>query len=203
MRGSFITLLILIFASVIRAQSSQPMSMSLEDCINHGLGNNEQLKITELEKEKSDAQVREIVSMGLPQANINAGMNYNYEVQTSLIDASNFDPSLPEGTESEIKFGQPYDGNWTFDIDQLIFDGAYFVGIEAARTFRELAKKENVRARIDIIEGVSKAYYTVLVNEQEIELLEKNFNRLDTLLRETQSMYENGFAEKLMLIESE
>jgi outer membrane protein TolC len=48
-----------------------------------------------------------------------------------------------------------------------------------------------------VAEQVSKAYYAVLINEATLELVQTNYDRIDTLLRETRIMYENGFAEKI------
>ncbi len=44
---------------------------------------------------------------------------------------------------------------------------------------------------------MTKAYYNVLVNKLTLELIDKNYGRLDTLLNETKIMYENGFAERI------
>ena len=46
-------------------------------------------------------------------------------------------------------------------------------------------------------EQVSKAYYGVLVSHARRELLTANLSRLDTLLKQSNAMYKNGFAEKL------
>ncbi len=186
----------LLFSSVF-AMGQEKTDFTLTECIDYALKNSELLKITELEKQNSNAVIGETRGIGLPQVNVNGGLNYNYEIQKSIIDFSNFDPTLPEGSEEEIAFGQAYDGNLTFGVDQLIFDGSYFVALQAARTFRELSTKEHIKTEIDVIESVSKAYYTVLINQERLELLDKNYSRIDTLLRETRAMYENGFAEKI------
>ncbi len=191
------SLLIAFFVVFQASSQDQSPGMSLEDCIDYALANNQQLMITELGKEDAEAQVGEVMSAGLPQVNVDGGINYNYKVQRSIVDASNFNPNVPEGTEVEIAFGLPYDGNLMMGVDQLLFDGSYFVGLSAAKTFRELASKENIQTKIDVIEAVAKAYYGVLINTERLELLDRNYSRLDTLLFETQQMYENGFAEKI------
>ncbi|WP_436516051.1 TolC family protein [Ekhidna sp. To15] len=195
MRG-ILSLLIIISTSMgVLAQDK--VSLTLQECIDYALGNNEQLKIKQLDKEIAEAEVRKTISMGLPQANANIGLNYNFEPQRSLIDISTFDPTVPVGTEQEVSFAQNYDGNIGLSVDQLLFDGSYFVGLQAAKTYKELSTKEHVKSQIDIAEAVSKAYYNALIAEEQLELLEKNMSRLDTLLRETDQMYLAGFAEKV------
>ena len=122
----------------------------------------------------------------------------NLALRTTLL-PHYFDPSgeTPEGEFIPVQFGTPYDGDVALSVSQLIFDGAYFVGLKAAKTYKELALKDKTRTEIDAIEQVTKAYYGVLVSEIRLELVEKNYQRLDTLLYETRVMYENGFAEKI------
>ncbi len=195
MRG--ILSLLIIIGTSLGVHAQEKVSLTLQDCIDFALGNNEQLKIKQLDKEIADAEVRKTISMGLPQANVNAGLNYNFEPQRSLIDISTFDPTVPPGTEQEVSFVQNYDGNIGLSVDQLLFDGSYFVGLQAAKTYKELSTKEHIKSQIDIAEAVSKAYYNALISEEQLELLERNISRLDTLLRETDQMYLAGFAEKV------
>ena len=60
-----------------------------------------------------------------------------------------------------------------------------------------LSTKENERTKIEVVAAVTKAYYNVLINQAQLYLLSQNFSRLDTLLRETTQMYQNGFAEQI------
>jgi outer membrane protein TolC len=176
---------------------AQENAMSLQECIDFALANNERTKIANFDMALAESEIRETIGTGLPQIEVNAGVNYNYEVQQSLVDVSNFDPGVPAGTTAPIAFGLPYDANAVLSVRQLIFDGSFFVGLQAAKTLKELTSKESLETEIDVVEAVSKAYYTVLINEEQLALLEKNYMRLDSLLRETRALYENGFAERI------
>jgi len=175
------------------------MQLTLEKCIEIALENNENIQIADLEIGVSKALAGEYLSAGLPQLDVSAGFNKNFIIRRTFVPANIFDPSAPEGEVIELQFGTPYDGVIGLNLSQMIFDGSYFVGLKAARTLTDLSRKELVREKIDVIEEVIKAYYTVLVNKVAEELVIDNYNRLDTLLRETQIMYDNGFAEKIDL----
>jgi len=179
------------------AQEQQQVNYSLEECIDYALNNNIDIKNKAYDKEIAETQIGETLSQGLPQVNANATLNYNFEPQKSLIDISTFDPGVPEGTEQEVSFQQKYDGNVSVSVRQLIFDGSFFVGLEASRTYKELSTKEHIKTQIDVVEAVSKAYYNALVTQERFDLLEVNLSRLDTLLNDTRIMNENGFAEKI------
>jgi len=176
---------------------SQQLNLTLDDCIKLALKNNENLKNSILDENISKAVSKEYLSIGLPQIYVDGGLKYNYEVQKSLIDISRFMPGVPEGTEQEVQFGQTYEGRFDFNIDQMIFNGSYFVGLKATKELEKLSNKLTQRTEIDIYESVSKAYYTVLNTKSRIDLVKSNIERLLTLLEESQQLYDNGFIEKL------
>ncbi len=177
--------------------SAQDLELNLDACIELAIKNNENLKNSVLEQNISKAISKEYLSIGLPQVSIDGGLNYNYQIQKSLIDISNFMPGVPEGTEQEVQFGQTYDGRFDFNINQMIFNGSYFVGLAASKELEKLSNKLTQRTEIDIYESVSKAYYTVLNTKSRIQMVYSNIERLLTLLEESNQLYDNGFIEKL------
>lgn len=177
--------------------SAQDLELNLDACIELAIKNNENLKNSVLEQNISKAISKEYLSIGLPQVSIDGGLNYNYQIQKSLIDISNFMPAVPKGTEQEVQFGQTYDGRFDFNINQMIFNGSYFVGLAASKELEKLSNKLTQRTEIDIYESVSKAYYTVLITKSRIQMVYSNIERLLTLLEESKQLYDNGFIEKL------
>ena len=178
---------------------SQSQKLSLSECIDLAIENNENLKNSILEEKISKALSNEYLSIGFPQINFDGGIKYNHEVPKSLLDISRFMPGVPEGTEQEVQFGQAYDGRVDLFVNQMIFNGSYFVGLSAAKELVKLSEKMSERNVIDIHESVSKAYYTTLNTKSRVDLVDSNIDRLDALLKQTKSLYENGFVEKLDL----
>ena len=176
---------------------SQDTSLSLDECLQMALSNNENLKNSILEENVSKMTSREYLSVGFPQIQFETGLKYNFEIQKSLIDISKFMPGVPEGTEQEVSFGQKYDGIMELGINQMIFNGSYFVGLAASKALIELSEKQTVRTKVDIIESVNKAYYVVLNTKERLSLVNSNLDRIESLLNDTEILYENGFVEKL------
>ncbi len=192
-----ILLILLILTSF--SLKSQSQKLSLSECIDLAIENNENLKNSILEEKISKALSNEYLSIGFPQINFDGGIKYNHEVPKSLLDISRFMPGVPEGTEQEVQFGQAYDGRVDLFVNQMIFNGSYFVGLSAAKELIKLSEKMTERNVIDIHESVSKAYYTTLNTKSRVDLVNSNIDRLDALLKQTKSLYENGFVEKLDL----
>jgi outer membrane protein TolC len=190
-----LSVLLLLLGSAVFAQTSEIISMSLSDAKNYALEHNQTLLNAGLDVEAADAFVKENIATGLPQINGGLDLSSNFSLPPSFIPAEFV--GGPAGETAIIYFGTDYSGQANATLSQMVFDGVFFVGLEAARTFKELSSKEHIQSKIDIIEAVNKAYYGVLVNDLTLDLIENNYHRLDTLLMETRIMYDNGFAEKI------
>ena len=181
----------------IQAQTVETVVMNLDQCLEFAYEHNQQVIIANLERDASKAYVGEIMSEGLPQISADADYKKNLTIRTTFIPARIFDPTAGEDEFTTVQFGTPYEGALGINATQLVFDGSYFVGLQAAKTFKGLAEKDYIKTQIDVAEAVSKSYYSVLVNEEGLRLINANYQRLDSLYRETQIMFENGMAEKI------
>ncbi len=182
-------------------QINTDQALSLEECVQYALENNYNLRSTRLQEGIAETQVGETRAQGLPQASIRSGINYNYEVQKAFLpnaifgpDTTSNEPFDPDGF-TPVQFSPNYDGNASFSVSQLIFDGSYFVGLQAAKTLRELRQKESSQTEIETVEAVTKAYYTVLINQERSQLVDANIKQLEELLGDTKALNENGLAE--------
>jgi outer membrane protein TolC len=187
----------LLIAGLAYGQENADNQFSLDECLAYALEHNENIIIANLEMDAARAKTGEFVSAGFPQIDASASMNKNFILRKTFIPANQFDPTAPEGEVMELKFGTPYDGDMGIHLTQMIFNGSYFVGLKASKVYQQLSTKDHIKSRIDVAESVTKAYYTVLVNKLSYETIESNYQRLDSLLRDTEIMYKNGFAEML------
>ncbi|MEQ8359744.1 MAG: TolC family protein [Cytophagales bacterium] len=195
MRNSIlITILIAFFSGTALTQSN---TYSLEQAIQYSLENSDNLKNSKLDVEAAKYEVGKIRSAGLPQVNASVGLNYNYSIRKSLLPASTFDPNAPQDLELELAFGTKYDGDANIALSQLLFDGSYFVGLQAAKMYKLYSEQELTQTKIDVIDAVTKSYYMVLINKVRYDRLKGNEERLAQLLNETEALYKNGFAEKI------
>ena len=203
-----------------------PMPLSLSQAVHFAVQNKPSLQSQRLAEQTAHAKVGEIKSQGLPQVNVAANIADNFKLQKSLVDFSTFAGPTLNGTTltqsdlakaqagqtvtlspaytaaaatgpTPLAFGLQYAGNSSASLSQLLFDGSYLVGLKAAKAYEELAKKQTQQSEIDVVEQVSKAYYSTLVARARLTLLARNVRRLDTLLYQTNKTFQAGFAEKL------
>ncbi|TVP45107.1 MAG: TolC family protein [Mongoliibacter sp.] len=184
--------------AVFSTQAQQVVELSLEESLRYALENNVDAKNAQLETLIAKATVVERRSEGLPQINANVDLTYNAAIPVVFVpnEGPFADPSV-ELDVLPLRFGVPLSSSVAIQATQMIFDGSYFVGLQAAKTYKMLTEYDRLKTEIDVKEGVKKAYYSVLVNDQRRQLIEANLERLEVLLRETTELYESGFAEKL------
>ncbi|GAB3859696.1 hypothetical protein GCM10028822_36640 [Hymenobacter terrigena] len=212
-------------AALATTPTAGTMPLSLQQAISYAVQNKPTLLATRLGEATARAKVGEIKSAGLPQVNVAATVSDNFKLQKSLVDFSALGggstatpltaaditaaqsgqtvnikpvtlPSTPLPPQA-FAFGLQYAGNASASVSQLLFDGAYLIGLKAAKVYEELAKKQTQQAEIDVVEQVSKAYYSTLVARSRLALLARNVQRLDTVLFQTNQTFKAGFAEKL------
>jgi outer membrane protein TolC len=188
---------VLVLSQGVGYSQESTLEFYLQESIDYALANNQEVKNARLEQQKADFQVGEILADGLPQVNGNVNLGYNYEIPTVFVPGNAFDPSGDPSQTVAAKFGTNYTGSLGLSLEQMVFDGAYLIGVKAAKTFTQLSEKDHIKTKIDITAAVSKAYFGVLVNRERYKLIERNYTRVDSLLQDTEVMYVNGFAEKI------
>ncbi|RAK01889.1 outer membrane protein TolC [Larkinella arboricola] len=199
-------LLLLLTGLLGSVMAQTPRDFSLNDAIHFATQQNINVKNTQLDALSAEARIREVKGLALPQVNVGASATYNAIIQKFIFPAGGFgapvDSTATGGASSgddvtAIPFGVKYQGSVAANVNQLIFDASYKIGLRAAATYRELAQKNITASKITVAEQVAKAYYGVLVSEERLKLLDINISRVDTLLRETRAMNTQGFVEKI------
>ncbi|MFN3588586.1 MAG: TolC family protein [Spirosomataceae bacterium] len=192
-----IYLALLASLAFLTGQVSAQESFTLPEAISYALKGSPTVSNALADIQDAELQIKEIKVTGLPQINGQFQYTANVIVPTQLIAASNFDPTAPEGEVVKFKFGVPWGGQAGIGVNQLIFDATWLVGLRAADTYRQLANQGLAKAKVDIAENVSKAYYSVLVAEERMKILDLNIGRLDSIIHNTKAFFKQGFVEAI------
>jgi outer membrane protein len=198
----------LLLPHITKAQENTVV-MSLEECIAYALENTAASKNAVIDQELAKAKVRETRGIGLPQVDASAGIQHNIKLPrfymqydpnggTMFGDMSQI-PNIQDGDVVAIPnfFQLPSSGSASVSVSQLFFNASYLVGLKAANTYKALAEESASLTNIEVIEKVKKAYYNVVINKERIQLFDNNIARIDSLLRTTKALNENGFAEDI------
>ncbi|MCU0438237.1 MAG: TolC family protein [Raineya sp.] len=200
-----IYLTLLLLANFSYAQ--QKHNMTLQQCLEYAYTNSATVQKSMLDEQIAKAKVNETIGIGLPQINGSASLSYNFELRGIPFPPGFFLPdslrnTIPPDAELAMvrsPFSAAYEGNLGLSINQIIFNGSYLVGLQASKTYTQLAKRNTETSKISTAENVTKAYFSLLVAKERITLLDNNLSRLDSLLKDVRALNKQGFAENLDL----
>lgn len=198
------------------ATAQEKHAFSAKDAVEYAKKNSAQVKNALLDIEIQKQVNKEVTAAAYPNISGNAGVNYfpNVGVQTfpNFIAAATYGVLADEGVLNgsgnpiqtpkdfgfiQAQFGTKFNNSVGVSLQQLLFDGQVFIGLQARKTTIEFAQKsaevteENVRANI------YKIYYQLAASKNQVNILDANIIRLQKLLSDTKKLFENGFAEKL------
>lgn len=175
-------------------QKDTTANFSLQDAIAFAQKHHVNVLNAKIDEEIAKNTVKQTFGIGLPQLSGNATFQDFLKIPTSLLPGEVFGEP---GKQIPVQFGVKYNSSIGLELSQLLFDGTYLVGLKASRTYKELSVKNSSRTRIETAVAVTKAYYAVLVSNEQLSLLDANLNSLKKSLNDTKELFKNGFVEKI------
>jgi outer membrane protein TolC len=97
----------------------------------------------------------------------------------------------------QAQFGTKFNNSVGVDLQQLLFEGQVFVGLQARRTSMEFVQKNVEVTEENIKANVYKIYYQLSAGKNQLNIIDANAARLQKLADDTRKLYDNGFAERL------
>ncbi|MDX1938980.1 MAG: TolC family protein [Saprospiraceae bacterium] len=187
-----LALLLTVFTG--KAQDS-PRPMSLKDCATFAIENSPQVQTALLEISKNDYKIKEVLSTGLPQVNLSGNYTYNLKLPTSLIPGEIF--GGPEGSFQEVQFGTKMNTQFSGEVNQLVFNKTFFLGLDATRKLKKLYALQVDKTKEDIAYNIAQLYYSIQVTQKQRNILQANLDQVKSLLGLTEKQYQNGFAKQI------
>lgn len=176
-----------------KARSQEDTVFSLSDALSYAENHAYDITQSNYELKIAQKKIWETTAIGLPQVSVDANYNNNLELMTQMLPAEL--GGGKKGTYIGVKFGQKYTADAAITATQLLFDGAYIVGLKASKIYYELAENRREKLFQLVKEGVLKAYFYVLASEINYETLKKNLETSKSIYEETKAYFEEGFRE--------
>ena len=194
-----ITVLICITGGLKGFAQTQPAGQSynftVAEAVTYALEHKDSVLNAGLDVKSADYRVKEIIGQGFPQINGSASFQDYLKVPTTLLPGEFF--GAPAGTFIPVKFGVKYQSSVGINATQLLFDPSYIVGLQSRKTYKELYSRSYTSTKIDVATRVTKAYYQVLVSNEQIKLLDANIAQLKQQVDQTTAQNKQGFVEKI------
>lgn len=176
-------------------QSSGIHFFTAQQAVDYAMKNAVQVKNALVDIKLQEQQNKQVTSAALPQINGNVALTDYLSIPTSLVPAEF--AGGPPGTFLPIKFGTKYNATLGASLQQILFDGQVFVGLQARRAAIKNAELTAEVTKEQIKANVYKIYYQLAVAKRQITTIDANIENYQKLLHDTKVIYQNGFAEKL------
>ena len=210
------------FFVVLTATAQKRHEFSVREALDYARKNSVQVKNALLGIESQKQVNREITALAFPQINGSMGTNYNPNVTVqqfpNFIAQGTYGVLAAEGVKNgsgmpvtappdfgliAAQFGTKFNANYGLTLNQLLFDGQVFVGLQARKTSIDFATK-NVEVTDEIIKAnIYKIYYQLAASVEPLRIVDANIALTTKLRNDLQKIYENGFAEKLEVNQAE
>ncbi len=187
----FLTLLFCVVLSTHAQTSPQPMKFSLSEAKDYAMINSPVLLNSARDVEIAKKMIWENTATGLPQVDINSAYSYSPQLAGLTGEIGNI-PGFPPMNPNDFKTSFFISGQ----VNQLIFSGAYIVGLKAAQVYASLSELANTKSKIGIEENITNTYFTALVAKQSSDILDSTLTAIQQTLYQSQQMFKNGFLEQ-------
>ena len=186
----FLSLICLVFPSEISAQE-----YSLAQAKEFAIQNHYKLLNADLDAKIAKKKIWETTAIGLPHVGANLSYRNALDLEFEFDDAA----LLAPGNEFLAVFGADNVSQGKIQVDQLIFDGSYIVGLKAAKTYFQLAEDQKQKTIQEVKKEVANAYHLVLVSQENVAVLSSIAESLDKNVAEARAMVASGFMEETEL----
>lgn len=194
----------------------QQHAFTAQQAVDYALKNNVQVKNALLGIKLQHETNRQITANAFPRINGSLSNTMNPNIATQVI--PNFispatyqvliDQGVKDGNGNPItmpqdfgyvaaQFGTKYSANAAVSLNQILFDGQVFVGLQARDASMQLASKSAELTSEIIKANVLKIYYQLVVSRTQLSMLDATIDFVKKNLSDTRVLYDNGFREKL------
>lgn len=180
--------------------AAQP-AMNLNRAVAFAQENNQQVRLSRLNMEDANAQIIERRAFGIPQLSADVGYTRFLALPITILPVEfGLDPATGEPNPNfnrEVRFGVKNNLTGNLALRTMVFDPSYFVGLQAARAYRDYTAQEMQTVQREIRHQVIEAYLPVLMINEQLRNLDANLDNLNRLREETAALHQEGFAEWL------
>ncbi len=190
---------------------SQQEVMTLEEALHYAYTHHPNLRQAAIELADARWQIEETRAIGIPRLSGNMGYQYFIDIPTQIlpdfISPAVYGVLFREGIipprDIEVgegvpaQFGTRHNLSATLELQTMIADASYFVGLQASRGYKALVAEKAEVVREEVGRGVREAFLSVLLVQNNLSILDANIKNVEALLRETEALYAEGFLEKL------
>ena len=169
--------------------------LSVKECVDYAAKNNLQVKNAITDLKQQEQTNRGVTAAALPQVAVSGNITDYLKLPVSLLPGEII--GQPAGTFVPVTFGTKYNASAAATLQQVVFDGQVFVGLQARKTALDFYEKNIDVVLENVKSNIYKVYYQLVASKKQIEQIDANIERVTKLEHDANELFKNGFAEKI------
>jgi outer membrane protein len=166
------------------ASDSTLQDATLDEVVAYALAHQPAVRQAAIDQKITDQVVKGKLADWYPQLNFNYNYQRFFDLQSSVIGGN------------LIRFGVNNTSFAQFTATQTIFNRDVLLAASTASKVKIQSEQNVTRTKIDVVVGVTKAFYDVLATAQQIKVSEESIVRLRRSLQDAKSRYSAGLTDK-------
>ncbi len=184
------------FETIVKAQDQTERlegKIDLNNCLKYAFKHQPLIQQLQLRDEINRRNVDLALSDWLPQVDFTAGYQHYLKQPVSIFP----DFTNPEGPKREVTTGVANTSSLQLNANQVIYNPEVLTAGRSAKFYRRQSQQSNHQSMINLVVGVSKAFYDVLLSQAKLDFYQEDLARTDKTLKDAHSMYESGLSDKI------
>ncbi|WP_026955198.1 TolC family protein [Algoriphagus vanfongensis] len=178
-----------LFLSTIRVMAQEEIpklegQVGLQEVLDYAMIQSPTIRQAQLDEQIGDREIKANIAGWYPQITASAAGAYNIKLQTNAIG------------DQLITFGQPYNSNVLLQVDQNLFTRDQLFASKTSKYYRSQLEDVIENAKINTVVDVTRAFYSILLSEEELKIVEENLERLEKQYKDAKVRYETGLVDK-------
>jgi outer membrane protein len=187
-----LTLLLLTFSTTIQILQGQ-QTLTLQQAQDYAVKNANSVTQSKYDEEIAKIQIDQLLAIGLPQLNGSVQFQNFLNLPTSIIPGAIFGSP---GQDVKVQFGVPYQMTAGVSGSQLLFDGAWLIGLQASKEYSQLAAMKVKKSEFEIKHQIAQSYYLAVIAKESILLYQEGKKLLAKSLQDTKALNKEGFVDE-------
>jgi len=168
-------------------------AITLPQCISYALHNQPQVKQATIDEEINEKNIGIALADWLPQVNATGNAQHYFQQPTTYFPNS-ANPGAP-GTFTTT--GLPNTSTLSLQGTQTIYNPTVALAARTSKFSRQYYKQNTQSSQINVVSEVSKAFYDVLLSQQQLSITDAEIVRLKRSVKDAYDRYNAGIVDKI------
>ncbi|HEX8504356.1 MAG TPA: TolC family protein [Hymenobacter sp.] len=164
--------------------------LTLPECVRYALQNQPIVRQAKLDEQVNEADIRIGLAGWLPQVGLTGNAQRAFQLPFVVLPNE-------QGGVTPRQVGLKNTSTFTLSGNQAIYNQDVWLARRQARPSREFARQNTALVRTNLVADVSRSFYDVLLNLQQVRVYESDIVRLGRGLKDARARYEAGVNDKI------